>query len=108
MITDYSSVFFDFLYMKKPVLFYQFDEEMFRKYQYEEGYFSYKNNGMTEWANNLDDLLHNLELTLKNNDNMISEEAYSKYFKYSDTNNSERTYEAIKGLKNHGKNKSAN
>lgn len=108
MITDYSSVFFDFLYMKKPVLFYQFDEEMFRKYQYGEGYFSYKNNGMTQWANNLDDLLHNLELTLKNNNNLISEEAYSKYFKYSDTNNCERIYEAIKGLKNHGKNKSAN
>ena len=27
MITDYSSVFFDMVYMKKPVIFYQFDEE---------------------------------------------------------------------------------
>ena len=43
MITDYSSVFFDFSYMRKPVIFYQFDEKKFRKAQYAEGYFSYKN-----------------------------------------------------------------
>ena len=30
MITDYSSVFMDMIYMKKPVLFYQFDYDRFR------------------------------------------------------------------------------
>ena len=28
MVTDYSSVFFDFAYMKKPIVFYQFDENI--------------------------------------------------------------------------------
>ena len=42
MITDYSSVFMDMVYMKKPVLHYQFDEEKFRRGQYAEGYFSYR------------------------------------------------------------------
>ena len=44
MITDYSSVFFDMIYMKKPVIFYQFDLEKFRIGQYGEGYFDYSNN----------------------------------------------------------------
>lgn len=41
LITDYSSVFFDMVYMKKPVIFYQFDEEQFRKYHYRAGWFDY-------------------------------------------------------------------
>lgn len=31
LITDYSSVFFDMMYMNKPVIFYQFDENQYRK-----------------------------------------------------------------------------
>ena len=45
MITDYSSVSMDFAYMKKPVIYYQFDQEKFRKYQYAEGYFHYERDG---------------------------------------------------------------
>lgn len=45
MITDYSSVFFDFAYLNKPLLYYQFDKEQFRNGHYEEGYFSYENDG---------------------------------------------------------------
>lgn len=43
LVTDYSSVFLIWFYMKKPVIFYQFDEEKYRKYQYDEGYFDYHN-----------------------------------------------------------------
>lgn len=42
LITDYSSVFFDMAYMKKPVIFYQFDEQKFRKYHYAQGWFDYQ------------------------------------------------------------------
>ncbi|MBQ6294278.1 MAG: CDP-glycerol glycerophosphotransferase family protein, partial [Firmicutes bacterium] len=45
LITDYSSVFFDAGYMEKPVIYYQFDQEEFRKYHYQEGYFSYEEHG---------------------------------------------------------------
>ena len=45
LITDYSSVFFDAGYMEKPVIYYQFDQEEFRTYHYQEGYFSYEKNG---------------------------------------------------------------
>ena len=45
LVTDYSSVFFDFAYMGKPVIYYQFDEDEFRKNHYQEGYFSYREHG---------------------------------------------------------------
>lgn len=41
LITDYSSVFFDFAYMEKPVVFYQFDEDIYFKKHYKKGYFDY-------------------------------------------------------------------
>ena len=45
LITDYSSVYFDAGYMEKPVIYYQFDKEEFRKFHYQEGYFSYEKHG---------------------------------------------------------------
>ena len=41
MITDYSSVFFDFAYMKKPLAYWQFDSERFFAEQYGKGYFKF-------------------------------------------------------------------
>ena len=45
LITDYSSIAMYFAYMYKPLLYYQFDEEDFRKYQYAKGYFDYERDG---------------------------------------------------------------
>lgn len=43
LITDYSSVAFDFLYLKKPVIYYQFDKEkFFETHTYKKGYFDYE------------------------------------------------------------------
>lgn len=43
LITDYSSVAFDFLYLKKPVIYYQFDKEsFFKSHTYRPGYFRYE------------------------------------------------------------------
>ncbi|QIK63023.1 glycosyltransferase [Leucobacter viscericola] len=41
MITDYSSVFFDFAYMGKPVILDHSDQEEFRTHHYGEGVFDY-------------------------------------------------------------------
>lgn len=64
IITDYSSVFMDIVYMQKPVLFYQFDEAKFRSGQYDQGYFDYHNNLYSLWAGDLDTMLNNLEKVL--------------------------------------------
>ena len=41
LITDYSSVFFDFSYLKKPVIYYRGEDE----YHYEQGYFDFETMG---------------------------------------------------------------
>ena len=45
LVTDYSSIAFDFAYMKKPLVYYQFDHDVFFGSHYEEGYFNYENDG---------------------------------------------------------------
>ena len=97
MITDYSSVFFDFSYMKKPVLFYQFDEKVFREKQYAEGYFNYHETPLGKWADTKENLLKNLDNLLSYKEPFISDEEYGKIFPYNDNKNSERIYNAIKG-----------
>ena len=51
LVTDYSSVAFDFAYLKKPVIYCQFDrKEFFRSHTYKEGYFDYEKMGFGEIA----------------------------------------------------------
>lgn len=45
LITDYSSIAFDFAYMNKPLIYYHFDYHEYRKKQHPEGYFKYENDG---------------------------------------------------------------
>jgi len=99
MITDYSSVFFDFVYMKKPVIFYQFDKEEFRRHQYNEGYFKYEDNEISEWSDNLNDVLKLIESSIKNEFKVKNEKVYERYFDVTDKKNSEKIFEAIKKLK---------
>lgn len=97
MITDYSSVFMDMLYMKKPVLFYQFDYEQFRKGQYGEGYFSYKNNPFALSCEKKEDLFEELEKIINSNFS-ISEaylQAHKDYFRLYDTCNCQRVYKTV-------------
>lgn len=93
LVTDYSSVFFDFAYMKKPIIFYQFDEEKFHRYQYKAGYFDYRDNVLGKWTNELDSCLE-----------LIAQEAMSNFpkntqsgdfFELYDMLNCERNYFAI-------------
>lgn len=94
LITDYSSVFFDVMYMNKPVLFYQFDEEKYRAGHYKKGYLDYHNVGPVSAT--LDDLLHNLNLLLieKRVDKKY-QEYYEKTYIFRDCNNCKRVYQAI-------------
>lgn len=96
MITDYSSVFFDFAYMRKPVIFYQFDEKKFREKQYEEGFFDYHDTILGDWVASLSDVLDLLEKHIKDKNNDVDETVIRRFFPLWDDHNSERIYKAIK------------
>lgn len=100
MITDYSSVFFDMVYMHKPIMFYQFDLERFRKGQYEKGYFDYSNNPFGKSYSKLEDLMSDFLTLISKNFQCSDEflEGHKKYFPYYDTHNSERVFEEIKKM----------
>lgn len=100
MITDYSSVSIDFSYMKKPVIYYQFDQEKFRKGQYAEGYFNYEEDGFGPVCYELDNVYSELEKSFNNNFRMqnLYKKSHSDFFKLYDKNNCERNYEAIKNI----------
>ncbi len=98
MITDYSSVFFDFSYMRKPVIFYQFDEQEFRQKQYGQGYFDYKNTVLGKWTDDRETLLDMLAKSLEDNNPLLDKQVTEQFFPYVDTKNSERIYETVKTL----------
>ena len=58
LITDYSSVFFDFAYMEKPVVYFQFDEHEFFENHYAKGYFDYRTMGFGEVCNDTDNIIN--------------------------------------------------
>ena len=85
--------------MEKPVIYYQFDYEKFRKYHMERGYFSYKRDGFGKIIDNEKELIEEI----KNKINVYElEDKYKErvnlFFDLKDSNNNKRTYEAIKEL----------
>lgn len=68
MITDYTSAAFEMGYLKKPVIYYQFDEEeFFNSHTYTKGYFDYKRDGFGPVVTTQEELLIELENLVKNN-----------------------------------------
>lgn len=101
MITDFSSVFFDFAYMKKPIIYYQFDEEQFFATHYKKSsYFSYRENGFGPVCTTLEEVQY--ELNRFSHNNFLNDLKYTKrsneFFILYDCNNCERIYNAISKL----------
>lgn len=97
LVTDYSSVFFDFAYMQKPVLYYQFDEEEFFAHHYARGYFDYRRDGFGEVATEEAELLNLLEHYLANDCRLtpLYQQRIQGFFPLNDTHNCQRIYEEI-------------
>lgn len=98
LITDYSSVAFDFAYLEKPIIYSHFDYDDFFKNQfYERGYFDYKEDGFGEIANDYDSLI-NMLIQYIENDCKIEEkyiERINQFFKFNDNKNCKRVYDEI-------------
>lgn len=98
LITDYSSVCYDYAYMYKPVLYYQFDIDEFEMKQYSSGgSFSYEEDGLGRICYDKNEVITELEHALL--EHFIMPEVYrervNKYFNYHDRDNCKRIYEQI-------------
>ena len=101
MITDYSSVFFDMIYMKKPVVFYQFDEEKFRSHHYKKGWFDYRHTPFAVWCESVSEVISALSVIIDRN-YALSEDylkEHSKTFIQYDADNSKRVYTFLSNLR---------
>lgn len=102
MITDYSSVAFEMGLLNKTTLYYQFDRNEFfsGSHTYQQGYFSYEEDGFGPVVTKQSELLFELENVLKNNGDPL--EPYKtrmiETFPFRDGKNCERVYEAILDL----------
>ncbi len=67
VVTDYSSVAFDFSYLYKPVVYCQFDEEKFYKnHTVKKGYFDFEKDGFGEVARDKENLVEIIIDYIKN------------------------------------------
>lgn len=94
LLTDFSSVFFDMMYMHKPILFYQFDEEEYRARHYQEGYLRYRDVGPV--VRTLPEVVEQIEAILTH-PNCLEQYMpyYDQTFALRDNRNCQRVYEAI-------------
>lgn len=102
LVTDFSSVFFDFAYMNKPLYYYQFDRNRYIRehYDYTAGYFDYDQMGFGQVC--LDETHLVDELMKCINDNFPVEPVYRErrdaFFPFSDSHNCERIFDAVINL----------
>ena len=93
LITDYSSVAFDFAYMNKPILYYQFDELT----HYNKGYFEYDKDGFGDIVKEEDELVQKIIEFIENDFYLDKkyQQRIDKCFKNRDDKNCERIFNEI-------------
>ena len=95
LITDYSSIFFDFSYLKKPLIYYQYGNDY--HYDADNGYFNYKTMGFGPVCETENELVEKIISYIDSE--CVMEDIYKKrvddFFTYHDHNNSKRCYDWI-------------
>ena len=97
LITDYSSIFFDFGYLRKPLIYAHFDYEEYRKNHFQKGYFDYNSDGFGPVCKDILCTIKEIIYEIKNNCVLKKEYArrIKKFFLFSDENNNERIFKEI-------------
>lgn len=96
-ITDYTSAQFDCAYMRKSIIYFQFDFDEFTANHYQRGYFDYYAHGFGPVTNNVNQAVDQIiKIHLKK---FVLEESYEKrvkeFFVLHDKHNSERIFLSI-------------
>lgn len=98
LVTDYSSVNMDFAYLKKPVIYAQFDrEDFFGGTQWAHGYFDYERDGFGPVCETEESVVDEIVRLIKNG--CINQKKYidraDRFFIYRDRGNCKRVADAI-------------
>ncbi len=99
MVTDYSSVAFDFAYLRKPIVYCHFDRDDFfnGSHSYTEGYFDYERDGFgpvcLDVKTTIDTIKSMIESGCKIDDEYRAR--IDKTFAFSDKNSSERVLDKL-------------
>ena len=102
LITDYSSTAMDFAYLKKPVVYVQFDKERFfsGEHTYQQGYFEYEQDGFGEVVYDRASLVKEMISYMQTGCQLKKkyQERIADFFAYNDRDNCQRVYEKIADL----------
>ncbi len=98
LVTDFSSVAFDFAYLNKPVIYTQFDADVFYEQQiYDKGYFSFEDDGFGPVCYDYESSVKEIVRFIENGCPL--EQKYKKrideFYKFNDMNNCQRVYDEI-------------
>ena len=95
VISDFSSVIFDFAYLKKPVIYYQTEKNY--HFDVDKAYFNYETMGFGPVKRTISDLEAEIINTIENDCKMdeIYQERVEDFFKFNDKNNCERVIKAV-------------
>ncbi|MEH6649118.1 MAG: CDP-glycerol glycerophosphotransferase family protein [Motiliproteus sp.] len=97
LITDYSSVVFDFVYMKKPFISYQFDYDKFIEARKHKAFIDIKTDLPGYVVNGINELEDTIETVFSNCFSLQPEhqKKMEKYFSFQDQDNCQRVFQAI-------------
>lgn len=107
MLTDYSSVAFDFAYLGKPIVYAQFDKQAFfsGEHSYTAGYFDYDRDGFGDVTTDLDSTVNCLIEYMENNCRPKQKylDRINRTFAFIDKDCCKRVYERL--MEHEGKNR---
>jgi len=102
LITDYSSIFFDFGYIQKPVIYAHFDYKEYRNKQFPKGYFDYQKDGFGPICFDIECTIKTVILEIKNKCKLkyLYLKRIKRFFRFFDNQNCYRIYNEIIKYKN--------
>ena len=100
LITDYSSVHFDFAYMKKPICYFQHDVEEFYGQHYQKGYYDFYKDGFGDVIADTDKLVDRIIEIHKNGAIMfpVYVKRVDDFYKFHDQENCVRIFNQVLSL----------
>lgn len=96
LVTDYSTIAFDFAHLLKPIVYSQFDKEEFYKSQiYDQGFFDYDTDGFGPVCKDKDSVVDELISLMESGCENKYIDRVKNFFVYLDDKNCKRVYDVI-------------